>query len=61
MHKLHFEREALQKLTSCQENSDFARDVATSRKKVAYRVDGTPTLESMVSRDVVFSKLARNA
>ena len=51
MQKLHFEREVLQKLTSGQENSDFAREVARSREKVAYRVDGTPTLESMVSRE----------
>ena len=57
MHKLHFEREVLQKLTSGQENSDFAREVAISREKVAYRVDGTPTLESMVSRERCRKKL----
>ena len=51
MQKLCFDREVLQKLTSGQENSDFAREVARSREKVAYRVDGTPTLESMVSRE----------
>ena len=56
MQKLHFEREVLQKLTSGQENSDFAWEVARSREKVAYRVDGTPTLESMVSRETSRNK-----
>ena len=49
MQKLDFEREVLQKWARGQESSDFAWEVAKSRKKVAYCVDGAPTLESGVS------------